>query len=559
MELSVKSVIPITIILPIFLQAITSNIPLENPTQYQEQKKIYDTQDKEKQTPESIYTELNEIPIKEDVNASKACTHINEISLENSVLIDEDEFKILIKPYLQRCDTMQDINILVKKINNLYIEKAYVTSRAYIKAQNMSNHKLTISTMEGKIETVEGKNISTSLVFPYAEQSHLNLRDLEVGLEQLNRLQSMQATMDINPGTEVGYSNIVIKGKKVRSAFHGSLGINNYNTDKLGNVQITGSVGWDNPLDLNDLLTLNLNTTDQQDKDNNSIGNSINYGLPIGRAYVELSYFVFNYDQVVDGLNVNYNSEGKSEEYRLSAEYKVFHSKTQKGKVNIGLARKRNDNYLAGVFLDTSSSILTIAQLSYTHNYTAQTWSGYATFRYHRGLDIFGATSPTGTEPTFDKFTLELNYNQNLLDGKMPVKYNFSVYGQYANDGILASEYIGIGGPYSVRGFENKSQLSGNKGFYLRNEFTLGYTYNKFYFLPYLALDYGYVQENELSFGGAIAGLAVGLRMYFYDFAVDIFTSKAIKDSNEITYRPNGDEVRKENDGFTGFTLSYRF
>lgn len=555
-----KSVIPITIILPIFLQAITTTIPLGSPTLYQEQKKIFDSQSKEKKTTsKSIYTELKTIPIKEDTNASKACIHIDTIILEASELIDDNEFSALIKPYLNRCDTMEDINTLIKKINNLYIEKAYVTSRAYIKAQDMSKNRLVISMMEGKVETLKGENISTALVFPYVEQSYLNLRDLEVGLEQLNRLQSVQATMDINPGTEVGYSKIMIKGKKVRSAFHGSLGIDNYNTDKLGKLQLTGAVGWDNPLNLNDLLTVNLNTTDQQDKDNNSIGNSISYGLPIGRAYVEFNYFVFNYDQIVDGQNVDYNSEGKSEEFRFSAEYKLFHTKTQKGKMHIGLARKKNDNYLAGEFLDTSSSKLTIAQLSYTHRYTAKRWSGYMTLRYHKGLDIFDATSPTDTEPTFDKLTLEMNYNQSLFEGNMPIKYNFSAYGQYANEGILASEYIGIGGPYSVRGFENKSQISGKKGFYLRNELTLGYRYSKFFFLPYLALDYGWVEDNELSFGGEIAGTAVGLRMYFYDFAVDIFTSKAIKDSNEITYRPNGDEVRKENDGFTGFTLSYRF
>ncbi len=555
-----KSVIRFTIILPIFLQALTTSIPLENPTLYQEQKKIFDSQTKEKKTtPESIYTELKTIPIDEDTNASKVCIDIDTITLEDSKLIDEDEFTGLIEAYSNRCNTLEDINILIKKINNLYIEKAYVTSRAYIKAQDMSNNRLVISTMEGKIETLRGENISTSLVFPYVEQSHLNLRDLEVGLEQLNRLQSVQATMDINPGIKVGYSKIIIKGKKVRSAFHGSLGIDNYNTDKLGNFQLTGSVGWDNPLGINDLLTLNINTTDQQDKDNNSIGNSISYGLPVGRAYVEFNYFVFNYDQIVDGLNVDYNSEGKSEEFRFSAEYKLFHTKTQKGKMHIGLSRKKNDNYLAGEFLDTSSSKLTIVQLSYTHNYNIKSWSGYMTLRYHRGLDIFGATSTTGTEPTFDKFTLELNYNQSLFEEKMPIRYNLSLYGQYADEGILPSEYIGIGGPYSVRGFENKSQLSGNKGFYLRNELTLSHTYKKVHFLPYVALDYGWVEENELSFGGEIAGSAVGLRMYFDDLAVDIFTSKAIKDSNEITYRPNGDEVRKENDGFTGFTLSYRF
>lgn len=554
-----KIILYLPIAMPIFLHAIATNIPLQNPIQYQEQKKIYDARYNEKEQPESIYTELHTIPVKEDIGTSKTCINIDNIILENSEIISEKELQAVSSMYLHRCDTLHDINTLVKKINNIYIEKAYVTSRAYIKAQDMSKNKLVISTMEGKIETVSGENISTALVFPYAEESHLNLRDLEVGLEQLNRLQSVQATMDMNPGSKVGYSNILIKGKKVRSPLHGSLAIDNYNTDKLGNFQIAGSLGWDNPLGINDLLTFNINTTDQQEKENNSIGNSINYGLPIGRAYLEFHYSLFNYDQVVDGLIVDYNSEGQSEEFRVRAEYKLFHTKRQKGKMHIGLSRKRNDNYIAGEFLDTSSSKLSIAKISYTHNYTAKGKSAYATVRYHRGLDIFDAKSPTGTEPTFDKYTLELNYNQSLHAGEMPVKYNFSFYGQYAKEGILASEYIGIGGPYSVRGFENKSQLSGNKGLYIRNELSMAYRYEKSLYMPYMALDYGVVEENAFSLGGEIAGTALGMRVYIDDFSLDFFTSKATRDSNKVTYRPNGDEVRKDNDGFSGFTLTYRF
>ncbi|RLA70185.1 MAG: hypothetical protein DRG09_03845 [Epsilonproteobacteria bacterium] len=176
-----KSVIPIIIILPMFLQAITTHAPLINPVLYEEQRKIYDTQNKERKISQSIYTELQTIPLDEDMNASKACLRIDKITLENSKLINDEELDAVIKPYLHRCDSMEDISIIVKNINNLYIKKAYVTSRAYIKAQDMSKHKLNISTMEGKIEKVEGKDIFTSLVFPYVEQSHLNLRDLEVG------------------------------------------------------------------------------------------------------------------------------------------------------------------------------------------------------------------------------------------------------------------------------------------------------------------------------------------------------------------------------------------
>jgi len=559
LEFSMKSVIPIIIILPIFLQAITTHAPLMNPILYEEQRKIYDAQNKEKIISQNIYTELQEIPLKEDVNASKACLRIDEITLENSKLIDDEELDAVIKPYLHRCDSMDDINMIVKNINNIYIQKAYVTSRAYIKAQDMSKHKLIISTMEGKIEKVEGQDISTSLVFPYVEQSHLNLRDLEIGLEQLNRLQSVNATMKINPGKEEGSSKILITGKNTGSVIHGYLGVNNYGTEKSGRYQISGSVGWDNPLGINDLLTINLNTTDKQDNDNNSIGNSISYALPIGRAYLEISYSTFNYDQTVNGLNVDYQSKGENETFQIKSEYKLFHNKTQKGKLDISLLRKKNDNYLADVFLDTSSNKLTILQFSYTHNTSAPTWDGYATLRYNRGVDWFGARTGSSADPTFNKFTLDLSYNKRIQSEGLPAFYNFSFYGQYAKEGIVGSEQIGIGGPYSVRGFTSEGQISGNKGFYIRNELALHQQFTKATMSPYFALDYGVVSNNEVSYGGNMVGLTFGVRFNFYDCFLDLSHSIPIIDSNKITYSPNGDEIRKENNPFSGFSLSYRF
>ncbi len=554
-----KSVIPIIIILPIFLQALTTHTPLRNPILYEEQRKIYDAQHKERKLSQSIYTELQVIPVEEDVNASKACLRIDIITLENAELIDDDELDTVIKPYLHRCDSMEDINIIVKNINNIYFEKAYVTSSAYIKAQDMSKHKLIISTMEGKIEKVEGKDISTSLVFPYVEQSHLNLRDLEIGLEQLNRLQSVQATMQINPGKEEGSSTILITGKKTSSVIHGNLGVNNYGTEKSGRYQISGSLGWDNPLGLNDLLSINLNTTDKQDNENNSIGNSIAYGFPVGRAYLEISYAKFDYDQIVNGLNVDYLSSGATETFQIKSEYKLFHNKTQKGKFDISLLRKKNDNYLADVFLETSSNKLTIFQLSYTHHFSAATWDGYATLRYNRGLEWFAAKTGSSADPTFNKVTLDLSYNKRIHSAGLPAFYNFSFYGQYAKEGIVGSEQIGIGGPYSVRGFTSESQISGNKGFYIRNELALHQQFTKATMSPYFALDYGVVSDNEESYGGHMVGLTFGVRFNFYDCFLYLSHSLPMIDSNKITYSPNGDEIRKENNPFSGFSLSYRF
>lgn len=541
------------------LQASPILRQVDDIIRYEEQKKIYEAQTKERETSASIYTELTPIPLSKETNASQACIHIETIDTKDITLIDKEVLDTLKKPYLHRCDTMHDINTLVKKINNIYIEKAYVTSRAYIKPQDLSKGHLVIVSMEGKVESVGGNNISTALVFPFIENKFLNLRDLEMGLEQLNRLQSMQATMSINPGNEEGFSQINITGKKTGSAIHGSLGVNNYGTVKSGKYQFSASVGWDNPLGINDLLTLNLNTTDKQDSDNNSLGNSISYGLPLGRAYVEFIYSRFDYEQIVNGLNMDYLSNGENETFQLKSEYKLFHTKEQKGKFDLSLLRKENDNYLAGVYLDTSSNTLTVLQLSYTHNYRRATWDGYAALRYNLGLDWIGAKTGSKADTTFNKTTLDLSYNKRMNSEGIPLFYHFSFYGQYAKQGIVGSEQIGIGGPYSVRGFKNESQISGNKGFYLRNELVLTQPYKKGSISPYVALDYGVVSHNEESYGGHIVGAAIGCRFTFHHWSLDLFQSFPLIDSNRITYASDGDEIRKTNHGLSGFSLSYRF
>ena len=541
------------------LQAAPIIRQIDDITRYQEQKKIYEAQNKERQTAASIYTELKAIPLSGDDDLSHACINIESIDIQNVTRIDKKVLDGLMKPYLHRCDTMHDINTLVKKINNVYIEKAYVTSRAYIKPQDMSKGHLIITAMEGKVEAVSGRDISTAWIFPFIEGEVLNLRDLETGIEQLNRLQSVQATMQINPGSEEGFSHILVTGKQTGSVIHGSLGVNNYGTIKSGKYQFSGTVGWDNPLGINDLLTINLNTTDKQDNENNLLGNSMSYGLPIGRTYLEFIYSRFDYDQIVNGLNVDYPSNGENETFQIKSEYKLFHTKTQKGKFDLSLLRKKNDNYLAGVYLETSSNTLTILQFSYTHHFSGATWDGYGTLRYNRGLDWFGAKTGSSSDPTFNKYTLDLSYNKRINSEGIPAFYNFSFYGQYAKQGIVGSEQIGIGGPYSVRGFKNEGQISGNKGFYIRNELAFSQQYTKGTVNPYFALDYGVVSENEESYGGHIVGIAIGSRFNFYGWSLDVFQSIPIIDSNKITYTPNGEEVRTTSHGFAGFSLSYRF
>ncbi len=522
------------------------------------QEEIFQKQIKLKSNEPNIYTTLKTLPISKSLPNGR-CIKIMSIDANDVKLIKQSTLHKLFKPYINRCDTINDIKNLLNKINNIYIKEAFVTSRAYIKPQDLNSGHLIISAVEGKIDKIKAINTNKGFVFLGYTDSYLNLRDIESSIEQLNRLHSIKTTMKLNPSKKQGYSDIYLIGKKVASAVYGNIGINNFGVVKTGKYQISSSLSWENPLNLNDTLSLSLNTTSKQSSKNRSLGSSISYGLPIGKAYVEFGFSYFKYKQVVNGLNKDYQSNGNSKSYYIKAEYKLFHNKTQKGKLDIKLTRKVNKNYLAGVYLDTSSSKLTTLDIGYTHSFTGATYDGYINIAYHRGLKLFGVKSGYKAKPTFNKLTTDISFNKKWQKKNYFISYNFSLHGQYAKEGIIGSEQIGVGGIYSVRGFRTEGQLSGNKGFYIRNEFSFTKPFKNGFIAPYIGLDYGYVAKNKSSYGGKLAGGALGLRIGWKSLNLDIFRTFPIKDSNKITYKANGDKVVHHNKGFFGINLSYKF
>ena len=70
------------------------------------------------------------------------------------------------------------------------------------------------------------------MYFPY-EDRILNLKDLEVVVQQAQRLKSQKADIKLIPGTKVGYTIVKIVGEEVSKPYLGNLGINNYGTKKF--------------------------------------------------------------------------------------------------------------------------------------------------------------------------------------------------------------------------------------------------------------------------------------------------------------------------------------
>lgn len=146
--------------------------------------------------------DLKDFPGKEAVPAQPGgpvdsrCFPIRQILINGADHLPETNRQQLIHPYLGQCLGTPQLNELLKDITNHYIDKGWVTSRAYLPQQDLSGGQLSVLVLEGRLERIQiapDSGLSArelSMSFPGQEGELLNLRDIEQMVDQLNRLPS---------------------------------------------------------------------------------------------------------------------------------------------------------------------------------------------------------------------------------------------------------------------------------------------------------------------------------------------------------------------------------
>ncbi len=148
--------------------------------------------------------------------ADTRCFPIKDIELKGADSLSASEKNRLLKPYIGQCLGVTQLNELLKVITDHYIEKGLVTSRAYLPQQDLSGGHLKVLVVEGRLEGMKGAPDSQlserelAMAFPGKTGELVNLREIEQLVDQLNRLPSNQAKMELAPGKNVGGSEVLV-------------------------------------------------------------------------------------------------------------------------------------------------------------------------------------------------------------------------------------------------------------------------------------------------------------------------------------------------------------
>lgn len=195
--------------------------------------------------------QLNNIvqaPLKADNALQGPCFTLREIRFNHSTLLGQRDQTALTAGYLNRCNNLQQINQLMHDVSNWYIQRGYITSRAFLSEQDLSGGVLQLEILEGRLEKITINNQTermTRTAFPAREGEILNLRDIEQGMEQMNRMPSQQVTIEILPGSQPGYS-VVNLTREAHLPFTGGVTFDNSGQKSTGEQQLNGSLALDN-------------------------------------------------------------------------------------------------------------------------------------------------------------------------------------------------------------------------------------------------------------------------------------------------------------------------
>lgn len=411
------------------------------------------------------------------------CFAVERIVLEGVVETSLGDVSDLLAANSGRCLGLAEIDALVRALTNRYVELGYSTTRVYIPQQDLGSGVLRLIVQEGRVEKLEldepgphGGRLATA--FPGIEGAVLNLRDIEQGLDQINRLRANDAKMEITPGSGPGGSVVTIKNQR-KTPWFVAAGADNSGSKSSGEHQGYSQVELNDVVGLNDLWSLDARRS-LDDKSGLRKSESLSgfVSVPFGYWTASLSGSWFDYRSPVVGSTQTFETSGATRTWKARLERVVHRDAESKTTVSTALALKDTFNYVEDARLETSSRRLAVATVDVNHSRRILGGALSLGVAHESGQHVMGAKSDAGRdadspEAQFEKWTADASYWHPL---PAPEGFNLSwstaARGQWTPDTLFSTERISIGSQYSVRGFKERS-ASGDVGGYLRNDLRL--------------------------------------------------------------------------------------
>ncbi|MEO7548554.1 MAG: ShlB/FhaC/HecB family hemolysin secretion/activation protein [Ramlibacter sp.] len=477
------------------------------------------------------------------------CFTVREVRIEGDAAPRFGWLSANAQAFVGRCAGVQGLSRIAGSLDEELLSRGFATTRVSLPAQNLQSGVLRVRLHAGRVAAIRMVDATQPTpagiasgarppiehwqadtrwgtwrnAFSLAPGDILNIRDLEQGVEQMNRLPSQSVNTQLEPGEAPDTSVVIIQRRAgLTERVRGTATVDNSGGSALGRAQFSGNLAVDNPLGLNDVLSANLASNLQDaSASHRSQSLGLNYSVPWGYNTFSLSASHSRFAQSVQGTTVRFLSSGQSDSAEARLARTVLRTSSAKLGFYGGVSLRRAQSYIDDVELIVQRRRTTNAEVGFNYRQLFERSSLDLDLGYRRGVpwrnaqeDLPDAQAGGATlRPRIATFSASYGSAFSLAGRQM--QYNGTLRGQYTRDTTLSIDQLSIGGRHTVRGFTGDVVLLAEKGLVWRNDLSWPVSMGQgIDAQAVLGLDWGRVwgPSDVLLAGHQLAGAALGLR-----------------------------------------------
>lgn len=400
---------------------------------------------------------------------------IRQIQIIGSTILSPQEINDIASSIENQTITLNQLQDIADQITEIYLRQGYMTSRAVVPQQTVTDGVVQIQVIEGSLEDIEvegTRRLNPNYIIDRVNlgaQTPLSAASLENQLRLLRvdpLFESVEAS--IRQGTEEGKSILVVRVTEV-NPLQVSFSLDNYSPPSIGSQRLGLNFRHLNLTGRGDLLFVSYKTTRWISGGESDVLDFI-YSVPINPMNGTIQLRIPPYrNRVITDEFVDLNIEGTSQLYEISYRQPLIRTPAQELAVSAGLSYQESQTFVDNQGLrfgfgpdDDGVTRLTVLKLG--QDYISRDRLGAWALRsqFSIGLGILNATNteflPNGQ---FFSWLGQVQRVQRISDNNLLI-----IQGdiQLAADPLFPAQQFVIGGAQSLRGYRQNVR-AGDNGF----------------------------------------------------------------------------------------------
>ncbi|WP_414579173.1 ShlB/FhaC/HecB family hemolysin secretion/activation protein [Anabaena sp. CCY 9402-a] len=396
---------------------------------------------------------------------------VEKIQVTGSSIFDAETFNSITKPIEGSTVTLDELTKVADSITQLYLNQGYITSRAVLVDQKITNGVVEIRVIEGSLEKIiiEGtKRLNSNYVrsrINLGASKPLSSANLEDQLRLLRNdplFTNIEASL--RPGSGLGQSILVVRVTEA-NPFAATFSIDNYSPPSIGSERLGVNATYRNLTGIGDEIAASYYRTTQGGANVYDFSYQVPLNAMNGTLQLRTS---INNNQVIQEPFKSFEISGESQLYEISYRQPLVRSPREEFALTLGFTVQDGQTFtFAGAtpfgFGPDADGNSRTRVIKFGQDYVSRDVQGAWAMRslFSLGIGTFDATINSDPIPDGRFFSWIAQFQRvqrlnsdNLLIAQAEV--------QLTPNALLPSQQFVVGGGQSVRGYRQNVRAADN-------------------------------------------------------------------------------------------------